>query len=174
MLHPSFWVLRGTIPTCHLSSQWVRPSPSPSAPGDRRSGHPLCQSFSGSYRDGPNILSHLSFICSLTGHTCREDNPHRGCRSPDPGQPYTATEPLGPPSCLSACPCSGLRYPSPDRISSSTIGPYSFLGFVSNCSISYFTSSTSGLPKLRMTLLQPLIKEVPLPPLTFSFCCRDS
>ena len=29
MLHPSFWVLRGTIPACHLSSQWVRPSPSP-------------------------------------------------------------------------------------------------------------------------------------------------
>ena len=28
-----FWVLRGTIPACHLSSQWVRPSPSPSAPG---------------------------------------------------------------------------------------------------------------------------------------------
>ena len=37
---PSFWVLRGTILACHLSSQWVRPSPSPSAPGDRRSGHP--------------------------------------------------------------------------------------------------------------------------------------
>ena len=39
MLHPSFWVLRCTIPACHLSSQWFRPSPSPSAPGDRRSGH---------------------------------------------------------------------------------------------------------------------------------------
>ena len=33
MLHPSLWVLRGTIPACHLSSQCVRPSPSPSAPG---------------------------------------------------------------------------------------------------------------------------------------------
>ena len=43
MLHPSFWVLRGTIPACHLSSQWVRPSPSPSAPGDRRSGHPIAR-----------------------------------------------------------------------------------------------------------------------------------
>ena len=39
VLHPSFWVLRGTIPACHLSSQWLRPSPS--APGDRRSGHPI-------------------------------------------------------------------------------------------------------------------------------------
>ena len=37
MLHPSFWVLPGTIPACHLSSQWVRPSTSPSEPGDRRS-----------------------------------------------------------------------------------------------------------------------------------------
>ena len=43
MLHPSFWVLRGTIPACHLSSQWVRPSPSPSAPGDRRSGYPIAR-----------------------------------------------------------------------------------------------------------------------------------
>ena len=43
MLHPSFWVLRGTIPACHLSSQWVRPSPSPSAPGDRRSDHPIAR-----------------------------------------------------------------------------------------------------------------------------------
>ena len=43
MLHPSFWVLRGTISACHLSSQWVRPSPSPSAPGDRRSGHPIAR-----------------------------------------------------------------------------------------------------------------------------------
>ena len=43
MLHPSFWVLRGTIPTCHLSSQWVRASPSPSAPGDHRSGHPIAR-----------------------------------------------------------------------------------------------------------------------------------
>ena len=41
MFYPSFWVLRGTIPACHLSSQWVRPSPSPSAPGDRLSGHPI-------------------------------------------------------------------------------------------------------------------------------------
>ena len=39
VLQPSFWVLRSTIPACHLSSQWVRPSPSPSAPGDRRSCH---------------------------------------------------------------------------------------------------------------------------------------
>ena len=29
------------IPACRLSSQWVRPSPSLSAPGDRRSGHPI-------------------------------------------------------------------------------------------------------------------------------------
>ena len=43
MLHPSLWVLRGTIPACHLSSQWFRPSPSPSAPGDRRSGHPIAR-----------------------------------------------------------------------------------------------------------------------------------
>ena len=43
MLHSSFWVLQGTIPACHLSSQWVRPSPSPSAPGDRRSGHPIAR-----------------------------------------------------------------------------------------------------------------------------------
>ena len=43
MLHLSFWVLRGTIPACHLSSQWVRPSPSPSAPGDRRFGHPIAR-----------------------------------------------------------------------------------------------------------------------------------
>ena len=43
MLHPSFCVLRGTIPACHLSSQWVRPSPSPSASGDRRSGHPIAR-----------------------------------------------------------------------------------------------------------------------------------
>ena len=41
MLHPSFRVLRGTIPACHLSSQWVRPSPSPSTSGDSRSGHPI-------------------------------------------------------------------------------------------------------------------------------------
>ena len=137
--------------------------------------YPLCHGFPSSYRDGPHILSHLSFICSLTSHTCRDDDPHRGCRSTDPGQPYAAIEPLGPPSCLSACPCPGLRYPSPGRISSSTISPYSFLEFVSNCSsISYFTSSTSGLPRLRMILLQPLIEEVPLPPLTFSFRCRDS
>ena len=33
----------GTIPACHLSSQLVRPSPSPSAPGDRRSGHPIAR-----------------------------------------------------------------------------------------------------------------------------------
>ena len=31
VLHHSFYVLRGTIPACHLSSLWVRPSPSPSA-----------------------------------------------------------------------------------------------------------------------------------------------
>ena len=43
MLHHSFWVLRGTIPACHLSSQWVRPSPSPTAPGDRLSGHPIAR-----------------------------------------------------------------------------------------------------------------------------------
>ena len=30
---PFFWVLQCTIPTCHFSSQWVRPSPSPSALG---------------------------------------------------------------------------------------------------------------------------------------------
>ena len=35
----SFWELRGTIPASLLSSQWVRPSPSPSEQGDRRSGH---------------------------------------------------------------------------------------------------------------------------------------
>ena len=40
MINPFFWVLWGTIPACHLSSQWVRPSPSPSAPVDRRSGTP--------------------------------------------------------------------------------------------------------------------------------------
>ena len=40
---PLFLVLRGTIPACHLSSQWVRPSQSPSAPGDRRSGHPIAK-----------------------------------------------------------------------------------------------------------------------------------
>ena len=40
---PLFLVLRGTIPACHLSSQWVRPSPSPSAPGDRPSGHPIAR-----------------------------------------------------------------------------------------------------------------------------------
>ena len=43
MLHRSFWVLQGTIPACHLSSQWVRPSLSPSAPGDRRSSHPIAR-----------------------------------------------------------------------------------------------------------------------------------
>ena len=42
-VHPSFWVLRGTIPACHLSSQWVRPSPSPLAPGDSLSGHPIAR-----------------------------------------------------------------------------------------------------------------------------------
>ena len=52
MLNPSFWVLRGTIPACHLSSQWVRPSPS--APGDRRSGHPIA-----SY--GPSKSSVMDF-----------------------------------------------------------------------------------------------------------------
>ena len=31
------------IPACRLSSQWVRPSPSLSAPGDRRSGHPIAR-----------------------------------------------------------------------------------------------------------------------------------
>ena len=41
MFHPSFKVLRCTIPACHLSSQLFRPSPSPSAPDDRRSGHPI-------------------------------------------------------------------------------------------------------------------------------------
>ena len=40
-LFGSFWVLRGTISTYHLSSQWLRPSPSPSAQDDRRSGHPI-------------------------------------------------------------------------------------------------------------------------------------
>ena len=37
---PSFWLflaITGTISACHLSSLWVRPFPSPSAPGDRRS-----------------------------------------------------------------------------------------------------------------------------------------
>ena len=43
VLHPSFWDMQGTIPACHLSSQWVRPSPSPSAPGDRRSGNPIAR-----------------------------------------------------------------------------------------------------------------------------------
>ena len=43
MLHPSFWVLRGTIPACHLSFQWVWTSPSPSTPGDSRSGHPIAR-----------------------------------------------------------------------------------------------------------------------------------
>ena len=43
MLHPSFWVLRCTIPACHLSSQWFRPFLSHSAPGDRRSGHPIAR-----------------------------------------------------------------------------------------------------------------------------------
>ena len=43
MLHPSFLDLRGTISACHLSSQWIRPSPSPSAQGDRRSGHPIAR-----------------------------------------------------------------------------------------------------------------------------------
>ena len=41
MLHPSFWVLRGTILACHLSSKWVRPSQS--SPGDRRSGNPIAR-----------------------------------------------------------------------------------------------------------------------------------
>ena len=38
MLHPLFLALlalTGTIPACHLSTQKVRPFPSPSAPGDR-------------------------------------------------------------------------------------------------------------------------------------------
>ena len=43
MLHPSFLVLRGNIPACHLSSQWVRPYPSPSAQGDRRSRHTIAR-----------------------------------------------------------------------------------------------------------------------------------
>ena len=42
-MHPSFWVLWGTILACHLSSQCVRPSSSPSVPGDRRSGHPIAR-----------------------------------------------------------------------------------------------------------------------------------
>ena len=41
MLHPSFCVLRGTISACQLSSQWVWPSPLPSAPDDHRSGNPI-------------------------------------------------------------------------------------------------------------------------------------
>ena len=36
MLRPSFWVLRGTIPACHLSSQWVWPSPSALRSPDRK------------------------------------------------------------------------------------------------------------------------------------------
>ena len=54
MLPPSFWVLRGTIPACQLSSQLVRPSPSPSAPGDRRSGHTIA-------RYGPSKLRDWDF-----------------------------------------------------------------------------------------------------------------
>ena len=43
MLHPFFWVLRGTILATHLLSYWVRPSPSPSEEGDRLSGHPIAR-----------------------------------------------------------------------------------------------------------------------------------
>ena len=38
---PLILALTCTILACHLSSQWVRPYPSPSAPGDRRSVHPI-------------------------------------------------------------------------------------------------------------------------------------
>ena len=109
--------------------------------------YPLFQGLPGSHGDGPHILSHDSFICSFTGHTGREDNPHRGFRSTDPGEHHAAREPLGPPCCLSAGPCVGLSFPSPDRISSSTIGPCSFLGCIGSCSnINYFTYSTSACP----------------------------
>ena len=47
--------------------------------------YPLYQGLPSSHGDGPHILSHYSFICSFTDHTCREDDPHRGCRSTDPG-----------------------------------------------------------------------------------------
>ena len=64
MLHPSFWDLRGTIPACHLSSQWVRPSPSPSAPGDRRSGHTIA-------RYGPS----KSRVWDVSQFSCRVEDP---------------------------------------------------------------------------------------------------
>ena len=32
--------------------------------------YPLCQGLPGSHRDDPYILSHDSFICRFTGHTC--------------------------------------------------------------------------------------------------------
>ena len=38
---PLFFALTGTIPACHLSSQYVRPFPSPSASGDRRFQYPI-------------------------------------------------------------------------------------------------------------------------------------
>ena len=38
---PLLLALTGTIPACHLSSQWDRPLPSTSASGDRRSEHPI-------------------------------------------------------------------------------------------------------------------------------------
>ena len=40
---PIFLALTGTIPACHLSSQWVRPFPSPLEPGDRQSEHPIAR-----------------------------------------------------------------------------------------------------------------------------------
>ena len=66
MLHPSFWVLRGTIPAYHLSSHWVRPSPSPSAPGDRRSGHPIARYWLlGSPRVAPLFLGLAGYHSGL-------------------------------------------------------------------------------------------------------------
>ena len=38
---PLFLALTGIILACHLSSQWARPFPSPSAPSYRRSEHPI-------------------------------------------------------------------------------------------------------------------------------------
>ena len=47
---PLFLALTGTIPACHLSSQWVRPFLSPSAPGDRRSENRIARYWSSKSR----------------------------------------------------------------------------------------------------------------------------
>ena len=47
--------------------------------------YPLRQGLPGSHGDSLHILSHYSFICSFTGHTSRQDDLLRGCRSIDPG-----------------------------------------------------------------------------------------